>query len=121
MAEPTIWRIRSYKLYQYAAGYRYRNRDIKALILLFEDGGPRKIFAYFTDQGTLPPNEIEGERYIGWYTYDQFGPVVEMLREESPIYAQVLIAGDAPFLALATDAEPVGEGEKVSSWAGQRP
>ncbi|NDJ54695.1 MAG: hypothetical protein GYB68_16630 [Chloroflexi bacterium] len=110
MSDSVIWGIRTYKLFLYAGTYEVYDHRVKGLIILNEAGGEREVYAYFTDG---PPPEglrIVNERYIVWYEFDQFHPLMEMLREEKPIYIQYF-EGDRKYLTIATAAEPVGEGE----------
>ncbi|HEC22012.1 MAG TPA: hypothetical protein ENI95_03735 [Chloroflexi bacterium] len=111
MARYTIWRVETYRLFQYAEGFRYQDRPVRALILLLEDGGDREVYAYFTEESPLPVEIVAENRIIVWYAYEQFAPVMEMLREEKPIYVHILNRPDRQLLALTTAEEPVGEGE----------
>jgi hypothetical protein len=106
-----IWEVATYKLFQYATGFRYQNRPVKAMLVLEEAGGKREVYAYFTTETPIPNEIIAENRMIVWYEYDQFHPIMELLREEGPVYVHILDRTDRKLLAIATDKEPVGEGE----------
>jgi hypothetical protein len=111
MPDTLIWAITSYKLLIYAAGFTYQKKPVKALATLLEDSGRREVYAYFTDESPLPETLIVGDRYVTWFLWDQFAPLMEMLREEGPVFVHVLQTAQGNFLAFATSEEPVGEDE----------
>lgn len=98
------WRADSYRLYQYAGN----GSNTKAVIRLEEKGGPHALHAYFRDSDTLPNNHVSGNFYFLYYSYDQFQPMMDMLRNEKPIYVH---AFNALTVYIGTHREPVGEGE----------
>jgi hypothetical protein len=108
---PESWLVGVYKLFQYAGGFTFRGRPVRALIQLSEEGGDRHVFAYFTPED--PPVSIQTVKsnIIAWYACDQFLSMVDMLRNEKPIYVHFLDTAETRHLSVATSEEPVGEEE----------
>lgn len=105
------WRIGIYQVFQYAGGFRFRGRPVKAMIQLSEEGGTRHVFAYFA-AGDVPVDvQTVENKIIAWFAYDQLADVVDILRNEKPIYVHFSGTADARYLSVATAEEPVGEGE----------
>jgi hypothetical protein len=108
---PETWRIGVYKLFQYAGGFAFRGRPAKAMIQMSEIGGARQVYAYFTPQDPPVGIQIVGNDVIVWYAYDQFPTMVDMLRNEKPIFAHLLDTAEARYLNISTSEEPIGEEE----------
>jgi hypothetical protein len=97
------WQVGTYRLYQYAG-----RLGTRAVIRLEEQGGPNALHAYFTTDVPLPNNDVSGTFYFLYFPYDMFASVIEMLREEKPIWVH---ASDANNVYLGTHEEPIGEDE----------
>lgn len=97
------WQVGTYRLYQYAT-----ETGTKAVIRLEESGGSHALHAYFKNTSPLPSNSISGSFYFIYYPYDTFASMMEMLREEKPIYVHT---SGSSTVYVGTHAEPVGEEE----------
>jgi hypothetical protein len=98
------WEVGTYRLYQYAG----RTSGTKAVIRLEETVGAHALHAYFTTESPLPPNTEVGTFYFLYFPYDMFVPMMEMLREEKPVWVQA----PNPFnVYIGTTQEPIGEDE----------
>ncbi|NDJ34228.1 MAG: hypothetical protein GYB64_06135 [Chloroflexi bacterium] len=111
MAETVIWKIDTYKIFQYGHTFSYAGKDVRAMIVLYEEDGPREVYIYFSLEGDLPATHAAGDRVITWFPYHQFAPLMAMLRDEEPIFAHHLTTSNTSLIAVATSEEPVGEGE----------
>ena len=98
------WEVGTYRLYQYSG----REVGTKAVIRLEESGGSHALHAYFTTSSPLPSNTISGSFYFLYYPFDMFSTMMEMLREEKPIYVHEYGAAN---IYVGTHQEPVGEEE----------
>lgn len=82
-------------------------------IYLYE-GGVYRGYAYFFPDGTaLAPAVVDsanGQIFVH-FNLSQLGPVLEMLREETPIYLYEFGVGNA---GLMTGGEPTGEEEGLA-------
>jgi len=60
----------------------------------------------------LPPDKMSGNQVNLYYHLEDFQNVIDLLRNEQPLY--LLYAGSGPGFenGIKTTAEPVGEGEK---------
>ena len=105
------WQVGIYKLFQYAGGFAFRGRPAKAMIQLMEVGGEHNLFVYFTPDEPSSGIQTIDNKLIAWFAYDQFPAMVDMLRNEKPIYAHMLDSADGRYLSIATTEEPVGEEE----------
>jgi hypothetical protein len=82
-------------------------------IFLYEGGLPRG-YAYFFPDGTAltPASSDEDDGSIAvYYNLSQLAAVLQMIREERPLYLFEFGSGNA---GLATGAEPTGEEEGMS-------
>ena len=95
------WRVDTYRLYLYASRR-------SAVIRLEEAGGPKHAHLYFRE-GDLPGNSIAGAFYVLYYPYSFFPVMMEMLREEEPIYVHEYGVHN---IYVGTHEEPVGEDEE---------
>jgi hypothetical protein len=77
------------------------------VIRLEESGGPKHAHLYFRE-GDLPDNSISGAFYALYYPYEIFSVMMEMLREEKPIYVHEYGVHN---IYVGTHQEPVGEEE----------
>lgn len=98
------WQVGTYRLYQYAGNVS----GTKAVIRLEEQNGPNALHAYFTTENPLPPNSVSGTFYFLYFPYDMFLPMMEMLREEKPIWVHALNQYN---VYVGTHEEPIGEDE----------
>lgn len=98
------WQVGSYRLYQYAGVID----GSKAVIRLEEAAGVNALHAYFTTQNPLPSNSVSGTFYFLYLPYDTFAAMMEMLREEKPIWVH---AYNAYNVYIGTHEEPIGEDE----------
>jgi hypothetical protein len=98
------WQVGTYRLYQYAG----RNASTKAVIRMEEQGGANALHAYFTTETPIPANSVNGSFYFLYFPYDMFLPMMEMLREEKPVWVHAL---NAENVYIGTDQEPIGEDE----------
>lgn len=98
------WQAGTYRLYQYAGHLT----GVKAVIRLEEQSGSHALHAYFTTQDPLPTNSVTEPFYFLYFPYDMFSPMMEMLREEKPIWVH---APDPYNVYIGTHQEPIGEDE----------
>ena len=98
------WQADTYRLYQYAG----RESGTRYVIRLEEAGGTRALHAYFTTTSPLPSNSMTDSFYFLYYPHDMFSPMMEMLREEKPIYIHAYNENN---IYVGTHEEPVGEEE----------
>lgn len=87
-------------------------RQTAAIVVEADDGNQYNL--YFTANEVLPSNTIEESAgvYLVFFPAASFHPMVELLREEEPMY--VHYRDDASWLRLSTDEEPVGEAELLA-------
>jgi hypothetical protein len=98
------WQVGTYRLYQYSG----RATGIKAVIRLEEQGGVNALHAYFTTENPLPQDSVSGAFYFLYFPYDTFLSVMEMLREEKPVWVHALNEYN---VYIGTHQEPIGEDE----------
>ncbi len=98
------WQVGTYRLYQYAGNAT----GTKAVIRMEEQGGTNALHAYFTTQVPLPQNNVSGSFYFLYFPFDMFLPMMEMMREEKPVWVHALNQSN---VYVGTDQEPVGEDE----------
>ncbi len=67
---------------------------------------------FVSDAGTLPPARAVDGKYVLYYRRSRLSDVVDLLRNEGPIY---LIWDGAANTTLSTEYEPVGEGERLAA------
>ncbi len=100
--QSTSWQVGTYRVYVYAG------RPSNGFIRLEEEGGNRAIHAYFMNQNPLPANSLSASFYFLYFSFDQFAPIMEMLREEKPIFVHAFNANN---VHIGTHQEPIGEAE----------
>lgn len=92
--------------------YLNASKNEKATVYLY--GNRNQIFAvlHFVEQAVdLPSARESGDRRILNYPWSELGAVIDMLRNEGPVY---LTTRDDGTVALSTGYEPVGEGEHAA-------
>ena len=105
MAEPI-----EIKQYQYYAFSSRDSSDASSVILLYGDAGYLGGAFFSTSAEPLQPAEQYPSGVYGLYYHHRDLPViVDMLRNEKPVY---LIYNGAHNTRISTTAEPVGEGEE---------
>lgn len=92
-----------YKIWYYS-GFSY-----EALIYVYKGTAYVGRIVFFKDGGTLPPNASYPEPSIH-YPLSRFNDVVNILREEKPLYLFLNLDNKVGHLATA-DVEPAGEEE----------
>jgi hypothetical protein len=96
--------------YQY---YTYSSRDssvAQTVILLYSGSGYLASVYFSTEEEPLRPAEqFSNGTYGLYYDYQELQIVLDMLRNEKPVY---LIYNGARNTRLSTAPEPVGEGEE---------
>lgn len=69
-------------------------------------------FYFRPDDHTLPiPKKIRAKEYMAYYHYSQYAALVDLLRNESPLYFTFHLNGTKNYSRLLTDKEPIGENE----------
>lgn len=64
------------------------------------------------DDQTLPiTKKIRDKEYFAHYHYSQYNQLVDLLRNESPLYFTFHVIGSKDYSGLSTENEPVGESE----------
>jgi hypothetical protein len=71
-------------------------------------GGSNALHAYFNTEVPLPNNSVTGSFYFLYFPYDMFASMIEMLREERPVWVHAFNASN---VYIGTDQEPIGEDE----------
>lgn len=96
----TSWQVGKYRLYMYAS------TENLGVIRVEEKNGPRKAHLYFREisQGNI----ISDDFYSLSYPYQTFQSVVDMLRNEKPIYVHMVNENN---VYIGTHNEPIGEEE----------
>jgi hypothetical protein len=89
------------------------NPDIAgAGIVLYDEAGFPRGYAYFYPDGTALTPASSDEDTIGvYYNLSQLAAVLQMVREERPLYVFDFGSGNA---GLETGSEPTGEEEGIS-------
>jgi hypothetical protein len=105
-----VFEVTTYEYYQWSS----RNR-VKANVNLKGTGGER-CFVWFEQDETalLPPaREIAPDTYEFWYHHSQLASLIDMLRNEKPIFCFFNDEGGFNNSRISTTDEPVGEGEEA--------
>ena len=103
-----IIELENYKYYTYSSrgfdfGYSH------TVILMYSaDGYIGAVFFQKSDEGLKPATKSSGGIYSLYYSYADLPQIIDMLRNESPVY---LIYNGEKNSRLSTSSEPVGEGE----------
>jgi hypothetical protein len=104
---PDVWEIKQYKYYTFSS----RDSSIaNTVILLYGDSGYLGgVFFSNSDEPLKPAEQFPSGVYGLYYAYEDLPVIVDMLRNEKPVY---LIYSGADNSRLSTLSEPVGEGEE---------
>lgn len=99
--------IAGYQYYQFAA-----RDDLKTVMICIVKNSDSRVYVYF-DGGSNPLQETtkSGPNYFLHYRYADFPVILDMLRNEKPVYLVYMPEG-ANNSRLSTSYEPVGEGEQ---------
>lgn len=82
----------------------------RATILLLDENQSTIGILFFVADGTLlPPNEAFGVPH-GFYYMGDYAAVLDLLRNESPVYIET---GGKTDVSISTRAEPIGDGDKA--------
>jgi hypothetical protein len=88
------------------------NPDIPGAGIFLHQGGFPRGYAYFFPDGTpLTPASSDEDGIAVYYNLSQLAAVLQMIREERPLYLFDFGSGNA---GLATGIEPTGEEEGIS-------
>ncbi|MDR8391959.1 hypothetical protein NC796_12445 [Aliifodinibius sp. S!AR15-10] len=105
--------IKNYTVSYYAGGKNTNNYQYRAIIGLRREDGSLIGGAYFHRNATTMPN-TDNQTSSGYlwfhYTWEDFPQVMDLLRNEGPVYARY-VAGGWHLGSITTSTEPVGEGE----------
>ena len=99
------------KRYQY---YNFSSRDSgsKAVVICTGDAGKTAYMHFMGGTGDLQAaRKIDDNRYILNYRFSDMPNIVDMLRNEKPIYL-IYVPEGTNNTRLSTGSEPVGEGEE---------
>ncbi|MET0417041.1 MAG: hypothetical protein ABW022_13570 [Actinoplanes sp.] len=106
----TVIQIQRYQYYVFSS--RDSSTSPSTVILLFDPANTMVGSLFFVKEpGSLPPASEFGGRYLLAYSYADLPVIVDMLRNETPVYLIVDPAGLVVNWRLSTSEEPVGEGE----------
>lgn len=98
------------KLYKYFV-FSSRDGQAKAAILLYGDSGYIGSVCFRGDEQPLQSAEkYQDGSYVLHYRYDDLDDIVDMLRNEKPVYL-IYNADGNNFSCISTTEEPVGETE----------
>ena len=100
--------ITGYKYYVFSS----RDDGAKAVIILSGDNGVIG-YVHFSggDRALLEARRFDNGRYLLHYRYSELDDIVDMLRNEKPIYLIYQPEGTNNS-RISTTSEPVGEGEE---------
>lgn len=102
-----VFEVKRYKYHNFSS----RDSSIaQSVVLLYGDSGYLGA-AYFSteDEPLKPAEKFPNGTYGLYYDYQELQIIIDMLRNESPVY---LIYNGALNSRLSTTEEPVGEGEE---------
>ena len=107
---PTAIQIQNYEYYAFSS--RDSSSPPSTVVLLYDQSNTMVGSLWFVKEpGALPTAQQAGALYLLAYSYADLPVIVDMLRNESPVYLIVDPAGDAVNWRVSTFEEPVGEGE----------
>lgn len=106
MPEPVEIAMYTYHLFS------SREDDDVVLFLYDERSTLMAQLCFVPDEAALPPATEEKGKYTLYYRRSQLAEVLDLLRNEGPVY---LSWGGGSDTTLATGYEPIGEGEIVES------
>lgn len=81
----------------------------RAVIRFYDATDNLVIYAQFWKGDTLLPNRLHNGVYYLYFAWDEYLPMVDMLRNEKPIYGA--IADSLTWGYITTRREPIGEAE----------
>jgi len=106
----TAIQIENYQYYIFSS--RDPSNSPNTVILLYDANSTMVGSLWFVkESGTLPNAGQFGSLYLLAYSYAELATIVDMLRNERPIFLIVDPAGDVVNWRVSTFEEPVGEGE----------
>ena len=97
------WQVETYLINQLI-----NQGNVGAVIQLYRQGGEPGLIIYFTLDNSISPPKTNRPVPIVYMPYTAFPNMIEMLREEKPIWAQLWPSGLG---YVGTGPEPVGEDE----------
>lgn len=104
--------ITTYEINYYGGSATNAKNLHRAMIKLRRQDGTLIAVAYFhRETGTIPEfdSKNEHDHYLIHYTAADYGHVLDILRNEKPVFFQFMEHSGVG--NIATSAEPVGEGE----------
>jgi hypothetical protein len=103
-----VFELKNYTYYQFS-GRDGSPGVFKAVAICFSGDG-KTAYLYFDGTTTpLPEAHKNGNSYFLYYRYADMGNIIDMLRNEKPVY--LIYMPDGPNSRVSTSSEPVGEGE----------
>jgi hypothetical protein len=106
----TVIQIQSYQYYVFSS--RDSSNSPSTVILLYDQNSTMVGSLWFVKEpGSLPTAQQAGSLYLLAYSYADLPVIVDMLRNETPVYLIVDPTGNVVNWRISTFAEPVGEGE----------
>ena len=101
--------LETYNVYYFGK----KDSSNKAIIYARDAQGHVRVFMLFMENGTELHDSIEDvvdgvPRCRLWYHIDQFPAVIDILRNEQPVYVHY---SNPTFAHIFTGSEPIGEGE----------
>ncbi|GJL53523.1 MAG: hypothetical protein NPIRA02_06550 [Nitrospirales bacterium] len=101
-----VFEITSYRYYQFSS----RENVFKAVISCSASGG-KTVYVYFDGgEHSLAEARKNGNSYFLYYRYADMANIIDMLRNEKPIW-MVYVPEGSNNSRISTSQEPVGEGE----------
>ncbi len=86
--------------------------DLVAFIHCYHNGSNVMSCEFYRDGAALPENRFKGGRVGLVYPYSHFDEILDVLRNEKPLYYGLILSTKVGY--IATRAEPVGEGSDKS-------
>ncbi len=100
--------IKTYILEIYAGD---QTANLRASITLFDAKKDEMGTLGFVEDGPIPAN-IPGGIPVAYYPVSRYADVVDMLRNESPVY---LVYGNGDQVSITTASENIGDGERLAT------
>jgi hypothetical protein len=106
----TAIQIQNYQYYTFSS--RDSSNSPSTVVLLYDQANTMVGSLWFVKEpGALPTAQNSGSLYLLAYSYVDLPVIVDMLRNERPVYLIVDPTGDPVNWRVSTFEEPVGEGE----------
>lgn len=103
-----VLELKSYQYYTFSS----RNSGSKGIITCKTKEGKTVNVHFLEGPGSLPPaRKLNENQFMIYYSYSDMPFIVDMLRNESPVYMIHVPEGNNN-TRLSTDSEAVGEGEE---------